>query len=360
MAFRRDAIEISDEARALHREAPAVDLHADTLMWSRWVGYDLLTRHEAMLPRHAFAGHVDLPRLREGGIGAQYFGLVSLPVSHAGNRAVIDAQIDELERAVARSAATGGGGGAADGRGAQLVKADDLAAVERANAAGGVAALMGIEGAHALDGDLDAIEHFARRGVRYLGILHFSANDAGFPAYGWGRRDDEGLMPFGRELVHRSEDAGLVLDLAHINRKGWFDVCALARRPLYCTHTGVAGAFRHWRNADDEQLRALAATGGAAGVIFAPNFLGGDGLEPVVRHLRHMIDVGGEDLPALGSDWDGMIVPTRGLHDASCLPALTTALLRAGLPARVVRKILRDNALRVLGAASPRSSAAAT
>jgi membrane dipeptidase len=351
MALRRDASEISDEARALHAAAPAVDLHADTLMWSRWVGYDLLARHEAMLPRHAFAGHVDVPRLREGGIGAQYFGLVSLPVSRAGNRAVIDAQIDELERAVARSAAAGTAA-------PRLVQADDLAAVQRANATGAVAALMGIEGAHALDGDLDAIEHFARRGVRYLGILHFSSNEAGFPAYGWGRRDDEGLTAFGRELVRRAEDAGVVLDLAHINRKGWFDVCRLARRPLYCTHTGVAGAFRHWRNADDEQLRALAATGGAAGVIFAPNFLGGDGLEPVVRHLRHMIDVGGEDLPALGSDWDGMIVPTRGLHDASCLPALTTALLRAGMEPRIVRKILRDNALRVLGEAAPRSSAA--
>jgi membrane dipeptidase len=192
--------------------------------------------------------------------------------------------------------------------------------------------------------------------VRYLGLLHFSSNEAGFPAYGWGRRDDEGLTAWGRELVRRAEDAGVIVDLAHINRKGWFDVCRLARRPLYCTHTGVAGAFQHWRNVDDEQLRALAATGGAAGIIFAPNFLGGNGIEPVVRHLRHMIDVAGEDVPALGSDYDGMIVPTRGLHDASCLPALTTALLRAGFEPRVVRKILRDNALRVLAEAAPRRS----
>ncbi len=335
---------ISDEARALHAEAPAVDLHADTLMWSRWFGYDLLARHEALLPRHAFAGHVDVPRLREGGVGAQYFGLVSLPIAPSGNRAVIDAQIDELEGAVARSAAGAG----------ELVRADDVEQVRAANGRGAVAALLGIEGAHALDGDLDAVDHFARRGVRYLGLLHFSANEAGFPAYGWGRRDDAGLTPFGRDLVRRAEGAGLVVDLAHINRKGWFEVCALARLPLYCTHTGVAGAFRHWRNVDDEQLRALAQNGGAAGVIFTPRYLGAEGLEPVVRHLRHMIDVGGEELPALGSDWDGMIVPTRELHDASCVPALTTALLRAGLAARVVRKILRDNALRVLAAAAPR------
>src|SRR3954469_23374599 len=85
---------ITAEARALHAEAPAIDLHADTLMWARWVDYDLLRRHEPPLPMAAWGGHVDVPRLREGGFGAQYFGLVSLPISPLGNRAVVDAQID--------------------------------------------------------------------------------------------------------------------------------------------------------------------------------------------------------------------------------------------------------------------------
>ena len=329
---------IDDEARALHVEAPAIDLHADTLMWTRWVDYDLLARHEPPLPRAAFAGHVDVPRLRAGGIGAQVFGLVSLPVSPFGNRAVIDAQIDRLDAAVERARSSTGA----------LVKCMGAADVDALDTRASVGALLGIEGAHALDGDLDALGHFARRGVRTLGLLHFSKNDAGFPAYGWGRRDDEGLTAWGKDLLRRCEDEGVIVDLAHINRRGWLDACTLARRPIYCTHTGVAGAFAHWRNVDDEQLRALAATGGAAGVIFVPSYLGGDGLAPVVRHLRHMIDVGGEDLPALGSDWDGMIIPTRELSDASKLPALTTALLRSGMSRGTVRKIIRDNALRVL------------
>jgi membrane dipeptidase len=336
--------DITEEARALHREAPAIDLHADTLMWARWVDYDLLRRHEPPLPRAAWGGHVDVPRLREGGVGAQYFGLVSLPVSPLGNRSVVDAQIDQLDTAVSR----------ARNDGIDFVKIDTADELVALNARGGIGALLGIEGAHALDGELDNVEHFARRGVRYLGILHFSRNDAGFPAYGWGRRDEEGLTAWGKSLVRRCEASGVIVDLAHVNRRGWLDACAMARRPMYCTHTGVAGAFAHWRNCDDEQLRALASTGGAAGVIFAPKFLGGDGLAPVVKHLRHMIDVGGEDLPALGSDWDGMIVPTRELSDASRMPALTTALLEAGISPGVIRKILRDNALRVLREAAPR------
>src|SRR5689334_18636704 len=86
----------SPDARALHDAYPAIDLHADTLMWSRWIGYDLGVRHQPLLPASAFFGHVDVPRLVEGGIGAQFFGLVSLPVARRGNVRAVDEQIDAL------------------------------------------------------------------------------------------------------------------------------------------------------------------------------------------------------------------------------------------------------------------------
>jgi membrane dipeptidase len=122
----------------------------------------------------------------------------------------------------------------------------------------------------------------------------------------------------------------------------------LSRRPVIVSHTGVSGANAHWRNIDDDQLRAIAQTGGIVGIIFCPRYLGGDDVEHVVRHIRHVIDVAGEDTPALGSDWDGMIVPTRELRDASRLPNLTDALLAAGMSESTIAKILRDNAMRVL------------
>ena len=325
----------SVEARALHAEHPAIDLHADSLMWSRWIGYDIGARHAPFFPAAAFFGHVDVPRLEDGGIGAQFFGLVSLPFAKRGHVRAIDEQIDALEAHIA----------AQGGRLCMVRSAED---VERVRREGMTGALLGIEGAHALDGDLDRVDHFARRGVRYLGLLHFSANEAGFPAYGAGRRDGEGLTSWGRELVERCEAASVIVDLAHINRRGFLDACAMAIRPLIVSHTGVTSAHAHWRNIDDDQIRAIANKGGVVGIIFCPRFLGGDSVEDVVRHLRHVIDVGGEDTPALGSDWDGMIVPTPDLCDAAHLPILTDAMLKAGFADGVIAKVLRGNALRVL------------
>jgi len=323
------------EARALHDRHPAIDLHADTLMWGRWFGYDLLARHSPWLPKRALLSHVDLPRMREGGVGAQFFGLVSLPVLGRvrGLRNAIDEQIDVLDETL--------------GRTSDIRLARTAADVENARREGALSALLGIEGAHALEGDLENLEHFARRGVRYLGLLHFSANEAGYPAYGRGARD-EGLTPWGRELVARCEALDVLVDLAHINRRGFLDACAMAKKPPMVSHTGVLGAFEHWRNIDDDQLRAVADLGGCVGVIFCPRYLGGDGLDAVVKHLRHIVDVVGEDTPALGSDWDGFIVPTPELADPTGLPRLTAALLGAGFTERTIAKILRDNAMRVV------------
>jgi membrane dipeptidase len=327
----------SPEAQELHKQHPAIDLHADTLMWSRWVSYDLHKRHDPPLPRAAIGGHVDLPRMREGGMGAQFFGLVSLPVSRRsrGLARVIDEQIDALQEAI-------------DRRPNELRLVKTTREIDACNRDGAVAALLGIEGAHALEGDLDRLEGFANRGVRYLGISHFSANEAGFPAYGRGRSDDEGLTKWGRDLVGKCEQHGVVVDLAHINRKGFLEACAMATKPPVVSHTGVLGAFEHWRNIGDDQLRAVADKGGVVGVIFCPQFLGGGGLGPVVAHMKHILDVVGEDVPALGSDWDGFIVPTQELRDPCGLPLLTDALLEAGVSERVVGKILRENVLRVL------------
>ncbi len=323
------------EARAIHQRHPAIDLHADTLMWGRWFGYDLLRRHTPPFPRKALLGHVDLPRMHDGGVGAQFFGLVSLPVlGKAGSARAIDEQIDVLDETLARTH--------------DMRLACNGRDVEVAHEAGSTSALLGIEGAHALEGDLDNLERFARRGVRYLGLLHFSANEAGFPAYGRGARD-EGLTAWGRALVRRCEDTSVLVDLSHINRRGFLDACSMAKKPLIVSHTGVLGAFHHWRNIDDDQLRAVADLGGCVGVIFCPRYLGGDGLEPVVKHLRHIVNVVGEDCPALGSDWDGFIVPTRELADPSGLPRLTASLLRSGMKEPTIAKILRGNVMRVLG-----------
>jgi membrane dipeptidase len=327
----------SDEARSIHAAHPPIDLHADTLMWSRWISYDLHKRHEPPLPRAALGGHVDLPRMRDGGMSAQFFGLVSLPLANRvkGMARVIHEQIDALEAQITRKPGA-----------LRLVrKAHEIAT---SNATGELCALLGIEGAHALEGDLDNVERFARRGVRYIGFLHFSENEAGFPAYGNGRSVASGLTRWGHELVERCEAHDVLVDLAHINKQGFLDVCAIAKKPPIVSHTGVLGAFEHWRNIDDAQLRAVADKGGVVGVIFCPRFVGGEGLDPVIKHLKHIVDVVGEDAAALGSDWDGFIVPTQPLKDPRGLPLLTDAMLAGGFSREAVGKILHDNVMRVL------------
>ena len=327
----------SDEARAIHADHPAIDLHADTLMWTRWTGYDLHKAHEPPLPMAALAGHVDSPLMHEGGMGAQFFGLVSLPLADRvkGMARVVHEQIDALDAQIQKRPGV-----------IRLVKkAHEL---DAALATREVGALLGIEGAHALEGDLDNVARFAQRGVRYIGLLHFSSNEAGYPAYGKGRSDESGLTRWGIELCEACEHNGVLVDLAHVNKRGFLDACHIAKKPPIVSHTGVLGAFEHWRNIDDDQLRAVADKGGVVGVIFCPRFVGGDGLAPVVKHLKHIVDVIGEDAPALGSDWDGFIIPTQPLKDPRGLPLLTDALLEAGMSKRTVGKILHDNVMRVL------------
>ncbi len=331
----------SDEARALHKEAPAIDMHADPLLWNRFVGYDLNKRHSPPLPRAALGGHVDVPRLHEGGVGAMFFGLVALPGMDRKPSRTCEKQLDALYDA-------------AEASNKRLFVATSAEDVQRAHRDGSVAALLGIEGAHSLEGKLETLEHFARRGVRYLGLLHFSANACGAPALGLGSDKSKGLTKFGQDTVKLCEELGVIVDLAHINRKGFFDACTLATKPMIVSHTGLAGVHDIWRNIDDEQLRAVANTGGIAGVIFVPEFLGRDGLDAVVDHLLHIVNVAGEDAPALGSDWDGFVRPIRGLEEVNKLPDLTDAMLARGVKPSVVRKILRENALRVLREVPPR------
>lgn len=327
-----------DEARALHAEVCVLDLHADTAKLMDKLGYDLAARHERPMPRLANVfGHVDLPRLRDGGVAGQFFSFWTTPYPERGCARSVTRQLDALDRAMAKVPD-------------ELRWTRTGAEVRAAKAAGAIAALGGIEGGQALECDLSTIEAFSRRGVRYLGLLHFSANAIGRPAKGRGADAGAGLTGFGRDVVRECERCGVIVDLAHINRRGFFDAIELAERPAMVSHTGVLGVHDHWRNIDDEQLRAVADNGGCVGIIFARRYLGGASIDAVVDHLLHVIDVAGDDVPALGSDFDGFVVPPDGLEDVAALPNLTVALSRRGVRTSVLEKILGGNVLRVLDA----------
>jgi membrane dipeptidase len=333
------ALDVVD-ARALHDSVPVLDLHADTPKLMDRLGFDIAGTHSRPPSPLNYVGHIDLPRMRAGGVAGQFFGLWTVPYPERGCAASVHRQLDALDRAIKRNPD-------------QIAWAMTPDEIRAAKAAGKVAALGGIEGGQALESDPGSIEGFARRGVRYVGLLHFSANALGSPAMGRGANADQGLTALGIEVVRELERCGVVVDLAHINRKGFFHALEVSKAPPMVTHTGVVGVHPHWRNIDDEQLRAIGARGGCVGIIFAKRYLGGKSLEAVVDHLLHVIDVAGEDVPALGSDFDGFVVPPDGLEDVSCMPNLTAALSRRGVPVRVLEKVLGENVLRVLGDVAP-------
>nr|HEX4313146.1 membrane dipeptidase [Kofleriaceae bacterium] len=327
-----------DDAQAFHREICVMDLHADTAKLMDKLGYDVHARHERPLPRFMNAfGHVDVPRLRDGGVAGQFFSFWTVPRPERGCEHGVHTQLDAIDRAIERVPA-------------DLAWTRTGADVRAAKARGAIAALGGIEGGQALESKLEAIEPFSRRGVRYLGLLHFSSNAIGRPAKGRGADPAQGLTAFGRDVVRECERCGVIVDLAHVNRRGFFDALEVSTLPTMVSHTGVLGVHEHWRNIDDEQIRAVARGGGCVGVIFAKRFLGSASIESVVDHLLHIVQVAGEDVPALGSDFDGAVVPPDGLEDVALLPNLTVALSRRGVTPRVLEKILGGNVCRVLDA----------
>jgi membrane dipeptidase len=341
-----DSSPVSAEAKAVHFAATPIDLHADTTKFlSR--GYDIWKRHDPSWLVRGVGAHLDVPRMKEGNLCGQFFSMWTFPKPEAGCYADVHRQIDALEHAAKQQP------------GLRLCRsAED---VTTARAQGEIAALIGIEGGQCLgsqgtagpDHAVERLSALAKRGVRYLGLLHFSRNSLGFPAMGWGQDASHGLTALGCEVVDACGRLGVLVDLAHLNRRGFFDVVARRPGPLLVSHTGVIGVTPHWRNIDDEQIRAVADSGGVVGVIFAPRYLGQDSLEGVVAHLSHLLSVAGEDAVALGSDWDGFVRPVRQLKSPADLPSLTEALLRAGMTPAVVHKILGDNVLRMLRAGPP-------
>jgi membrane dipeptidase len=348
----RPAAGVSAQAAELHQRSVVVDLHADTPTLMR-MGYDLFRNHRPMLPFAALGYHVDVPRMLRGGLTGQIFGLVTFPLSRVGLFDSACAQIELIKKASKR-------------RPDRFRFATEAHEIVHAKAEGAVASLCGLEGAHALEGDLENLARLADQGLRYLGLAHFTANAAASPAFGLGSSSSCGLTDFGRSLVESANEMGVLIDLAHANRCGFMEAVELSTDPVIVSHTGVSGVHDIWRNIDDEQIKAVADTGGCIGVIFSRHFLGGRHITKVVEHIERLIDVGGEGCPALGSDFDGFIVPPKELPDVSALPSLTQALLDASIDSRVIRKILGGNALRVLravparryraGAASGRSS----
>jgi microsomal dipeptidase-like Zn-dependent dipeptidase len=185
------------------------------------------------------------------------------------------------------------------------------------------------------------VNQLRERGVLFIGLVHLSDNEFGGSSSG----SDRGLTELGRKLVVEMNRSGILVDLAHASPRTFFEAVELTELPPIVSHTGVRAIHDSWRNLSDEQIRAISRRGGVIGVMLAPPALSEPSLEEALRHIEHLIEVGGEDVAAIGSDFDGYVDPAI---DASGLPALTELMLRRGFSEERIRKVLGENALRIL------------
>ena len=210
-------------------------------------------------------------------------------------------------------------------------------------------ALISIEGGEALCGCLGALEAFWRFGVRAMGLVWNHRNElADGVADG---ASGGGLTPFGKEVVRAMEAMGMAVDVSHLSDAGFWDVSRISRRPFYASHSNARALCDHPRNLTDDQIRAVADSGGVIGVNFYASFLhasGRAGIEDVIEHIEYLADRAGIDHVALGSDFDGIDRAPEGLEDVSKMPALAEALRTRGWEERDVRAVLGENLARFL------------
>jgi len=315
----------------LHRRCIVIDGHCDTALLAVGGDYALGERHDSH--------HLDLPRMKEGGITAQVFAVFVehryLP-AQATRRAL--QVIDAMHRTVDTNSS--------DMR--LILRAADI---EDAKAAGQVGVILGLEGAEALEADLGVLRMLHRLGVRNIGLTWNFRNQA---ADGVGEeRTGGGLTTFGISLVEEMNRLGIIVDIAHLAPAGVEDVLKISQAPIIASHANARTLCDHRRNLTDAQLEKMARNGGVVCVTFVPAFVDGNEdkttLPRILDHVDHMVRVMGEDHVGLGSDFDGFFgdEKTEGLEDVSKMPAITAGLVERGYSDAAIQKILGENLLRV-------------
>ena len=367
--------EISARARKLHFSSMVVDTHDDTTQRFLHGKFDIGARHSD--------GGIDIPRMREGGLDAIFFS-IWIPSKITGQEAV--------NRALAQIAAVRE---QLSAHPKDLALATTAAEVRAAHKRGKIAALLGVEGGHMINSNLDVLRNFASLGVRYMTLTH-SGNDE------WADSSTDtpahnGLTDFGKDVVREMNRLGIIVDISHVSDKTFYDALDVSKAPMIASHSSCRALCDAPRNMSDRMMKDLAAKGGVVQINYHVGFLSqefrnaekanpeinkaigeevqkrcgddeacqlleGDRLtreyvergklprvdwKKIIEHIDHAVKVAGVDHVGLGSDFDGANMP-YGMEDASRLPKITDALLKKGYSEDDVKKILGENTLRVM------------
>ena len=329
----------------LHGDALVIDSHNDTAVGlirrgnlglagessperRRRIGAVAYVRQQFDPPERPL--QLTLPRLREGGIDAGYFAVDTTIARNNHLLYALDA-LGYLKREVESHA----------GEASIALSAADI---EDARAAGRFAVVLAVENSAALQHSLYALDALYEIGVRTMTLTHSARTEA---ADGCEVEGGGGLTGFGREVVRRMNELGMLLDVSHLNERGFWDVLDHSDAPVVASHSCCRALCDHPRNLTDEQLRALGQAGGVVGVTFVPYFIdaAAPDMERLVDHVLHAVDLAGEAAVGLGSDFDGGgdLVPHAGNY-----PGITEKLLERGTGEPVVRAVLGLNHLRLL------------
>ncbi|HVS87314.1 MAG TPA: dipeptidase [Candidatus Acidoferrum sp.] len=369
------ADDIAARARKLHFSSIVVDTHDDTTQRFLDGKFDLGPRDSS--------GSIDIPRMKEGGLGAIFFS-IWMPSKVTGPEAVKRAlvQIDAVREQIRKHPN-------------DLVLATTAAEIRAAHKQGTIAALMGVEGGHMIASDLAVLRTYAALGVRYMTLTH-SGNDE------WADSSTDtpahnGLTDFGKDVVREMNRLAVIVDISHVSDKTFYDALEVSKAPVFASHSSCRAICDAPRNMTDDMMKALAAKGGVIQINYHVGFLSqefrnaekvnpelekaiavevqkrcgdnescslivGDqvtreyvqkGMLPrveytkIIEHIDHAVKVAGIDHVGLGSDFDGANMPF-GMEDASKLPQIAEALLRNGYSEGDIKKILGENTLRVM------------
>jgi len=341
----------SERAVELHKKLLVADLHADSLLWDR----DLLDR--------ATRGHVDVPRLIDGNVALQSFTVVTkTPYVWKMNIERNDDTSDNItilalaerwptatwnsltQRALYQAGRLQDAAARSGGRLTLIKTSAELSSYldRRITEPQITSGILGIEGAQALDGNLDNIDALFDAGFRMMSPSHFFDTDIGGSAHGV---EKGGLTEKGKEMIRRMEARHMIVDVAHASARTIDDVLALATRPVFVSHSGVKGTCDNQRNLSDEHLRGIARTGGVIGIGFWDTAVCGTDAKAIARAIRYTANLVGVDHVGLGSDFDGAVTEP---FDTSGLVQITDALLAEGFTDEEIGKIMGRNVLRLL------------
>ena len=377
------ADDVAERAHKLHFSSIVLDTHADTTQRLLDGKFDIGTRHPD--------GHVDIPRMREGGLNAQFFSIWMLGTITGAP--AVQKSLDQIDavRTMVRTHSQ------------DMMLAVTAADVRKAHEQGKIAVLMGMEGGHMIASDLSVLRMYSALGVRYMTLTHFFNNE-------WGDSSTDkpahnGLTDFGKDVVREMNRVGMLVDISHVSDKTFYDALEVSKAPLIASHSSSRALDAHPRNMTDEMIKALAAKGGVIQINYERSYLSqeyndafkknagdisrmeekykkecGDNMdcelkmqtqfvqqlmaegklphvswERIIDHIDHVVKLVGADHVGLGSDFDGADMPD-GMEDCSKLPKITEALLRKGYSESDIRKILGENTLRVMEQAEKVSS----